>query len=40
VKSLDSLSEKVAQEKFDEFSKGLRVDPVIEESVMIIKDML
>ena len=40
VKSLDNLSEKVAQEKFDEFSKGLRVDPVIEESVMIIKDML
>jgi carboxyl-terminal processing protease len=40
VKSLDNLSEKVAQEKFEEFSKGLRVDPVIEESVLIIKDML
>lgn len=40
VKSLDSLKEKVAQEKFEEFSKGLKVDPVIEESVSIIRDML
>lgn len=40
VKSLDALKDKVAQEKFDEFAKTLRVDPVIEESMLILKDML
>jgi carboxyl-terminal processing protease len=40
VKSLDSLKEAVAQEKFDEFSKGLRIDPVVEESLNLISDML
>jgi carboxyl-terminal processing protease len=40
VKSLDSLKEKVAQEKFEEYTKTMRVDPVIEESMLIIKDML
>ena len=29
-----------AQEKFDEFSKGLRIDPVVEESLNLISDML
>jgi len=40
VKSLDSLKEKVAQEKFEEYTKTMRLDPVIEESILIIKDML
>ena len=40
VKSLDSLKEKVAQEKFEEYTKTMRIDPVIEESMLIIKDML
>ncbi len=40
VKSMDSLKEKVAQEKFEEYTKTMRVDPVIEESMLIIKDML
>lgn len=40
VKSLDALKDKVAQEKFDEFAKTLRVDPVIEESMLILRDML
>lgn len=40
VQSTDEIKDKAAQEKFDEFAKGLRVDPVIEESVFILKDML
>ncbi|MBY0517915.1 MAG: carboxy terminal-processing peptidase [Bacteriovoracaceae bacterium] len=40
VKSLDPVKDKVAQEKFDEYAKTLRVDPVIEESMLILKDML
>lgn len=40
VKSTDEVKDKAAQEKFDEFAKGLRIDPVIEESVMILKDMM
>jgi carboxyl-terminal processing protease len=40
VKSLDSIKDKVAQEKFDEFQKTLKIDPVIEESMNIIKDMI
>lgn len=41
VKNTDEIKDnKAAQEKFDEFAKGLRVDPVIEESVFILKDMM
>ncbi len=40
VRPTDPIKEKVSQEKFDEFSRGLRVDPVIEESVAILRDML
>jgi carboxyl-terminal processing protease len=40
VLSLDSLKDAVAKEKFEEFSKSLRIDPVVEESMMILKDMM
>lgn len=40
VKSIDPLKDAVAQEKFDDFSKGLRIDPVIEESLYLINEML
>lgn len=40
VKATDEVKEKAQQEKFDDFAKGLRNDPVIEESVLILKDML
>jgi hypothetical protein len=40
VKSTDEVKEKASQEKFDDFAKGLRIDPVIEESIFILKDMI
>lgn len=40
VKALEDNKDKVFQEKFDEFAKTLKVDPVVEESVFILKDML
>ncbi len=40
VKDLNDSKEKAYQEKFEEFSKTLRKDPVIEESVLIMYDML
>lgn len=40
VIDLSASKEKVQQEKFEEFSKTLKKDPVIEESMMIMQDML
>lgn len=40
VKATDEPRDKAAEEKFEDFAKGLRMDPVIEESILVIKDML
>lgn len=40
VESLVSLKRKVDKEKFEEFSKNLQKDPYIEESILIIRDVL
>ncbi|MGE3610035.1 MAG: carboxy terminal-processing peptidase [Bacteriovoracaceae bacterium] len=40
VIDLSVTKDKVQQEKFEDFSKTLRKDPVIEESMMIMQDML
>lgn len=40
VKDFSGKTEKASQEKFEEFSKTLKKDPVIEESMMIMGDML
>ena len=40
VKDLSPSKEKAAQEKFEEFAKTLRKDPVIEESLGIMQDMV
>ena len=40
IKDLSGKTEKASQEKFEEFAKTLRKDPVIEESMMILGDML
>lgn len=40
VIDLNDNKEKASQEKFEEFTKTLRKDPVIEESVLIMYDML
>lgn len=40
VKSTDEIKDKAAQEKFEDFAKGMRIDPVIEESILILKDMM
>jgi len=40
VKPLEESKDKAAQEKFDDFAKGLRLDPVVEESVYLVRDMI
>ncbi len=40
VVDLSGSKEKVQIEKFEEFSKTLKKDPVIEESIMILNDMM
>ena len=40
VVDLSNSKEKVQIEKFEEFSKTLKKDPVIEESLMILNDMM
>ncbi len=40
VKPLEDPKDKAAQEKFDDFAKGLRLDPVVEESVYLVRDMI
>jgi hypothetical protein len=40
VKDLSGNKDKAQQEKFEEFAKTLRKDAVIEESVLILEDML
>jgi carboxyl-terminal processing protease len=40
VKDLSGKQDKASQEKFEEFAKSLRKDAVIEESIMIMNDML
>ena len=40
VKDFTTTTEKVSQEKFEEFTKTLRKDPVIEESLYIMNDMV
>lgn len=40
VVDLTGSKDKVQQEKFEEFSKTLKKDPVIEESMMILNDMM
>jgi carboxyl-terminal processing protease len=40
VKDLSGKQDKASQEKFEEFAKSLKKDAVIEESIMILNDML
>lgn len=40
VKDLSGSKDKAAQEKFEEFAKTLRKDPVIEESISIMEDII
>jgi hypothetical protein len=40
IRTLEENKDKVSQEKFEDFAKTLRADPVVEESVLILKDML
>jgi carboxyl-terminal processing protease len=40
VKDLSGKSDKASKERFDEFAKTLKKDAVIEESVMILNDMI
>ncbi len=40
VNDLSATKDKAQQEKFDEFTKTLRKDPTVEESMMIMEDMV